>query len=47
MIVILKESSTDESPLERETSSTDALTEILHCVQNDVQNKRHICLQPT
>ena len=33
VIVILKESSTEESPLERETCRKDALTEILHCVQ--------------
>ena len=38
MLVILKESSTEESPLERETSRMDALTEILHCVQNDSAN---------
>ena len=36
MHVILKESSTEESPLVREICRTDSLTEILHCVQNDV-----------
>ena len=40
MLVILKESSPEESLFVRETCSTDALTEILHCVQNDGQNKR-------
>ena len=35
--VFLKESSTEESPLERAACWSDALTEILHCVQNDLQ----------